>query len=119
MREKLVDTIILDNGIKVEVWDLSRVLAGDRWLVSLEARVDIPLDPEMLPLTPEREKFLQVLHSVFGNKIPYRYKQERHFVDQKEKEGLFQEFIDLLRKNVPISPTRSLPNAWFCPRSES
>jgi len=40
------------------------------------------------------------LHSVFGNKIPYRYKQERHFVDQKEKEGLFQEFIDLLRKNV-------------------
>lgn len=100
MREKLVDTIILDNGIKVEVWDLSRVLAGDRWLVSLEARVDIPLDPEMLPPTPERQKFLQVLHSVFGNKIPYRYKQERHFVDQKEKEGLFHEFIDLLRKNV-------------------
>ena len=100
MGEKLVETITLDNGIKVEIWDLSRVLAGDRWLVSLEARVDIPLVPEILPSSPEKDKFFQVLQRVFGDKIPYRYKQERHFVDQKEKDGLFQEFIDLLRRNV-------------------
>ena len=100
MQERLVDTVELDNGIKVEIWDLSRRLAGDRWLVSLEARVDIPLAPDMLPPTPEREKFFQVLLKVFGGKIPYRYKQERHFVDEKEKDALFKEFISLLNKNV-------------------
>ncbi len=100
MRGKLVEMIGLNNGIEVEIWDLSRVLAGHRWLVSLEARVDIPLTPHMLPPTPEREKFFQVLRDVIGDKIPYRYKQERHFVDEKQKDALFKEFITLLKKNV-------------------
>ncbi len=100
MGEKLVDTITLDNGIKVEIWDLSRVLAGDRWLVSLEARVDVPLRPEMLPSSPEREKLLRILRDHVGEKIPYRYKQERHFVDQRQKDEVFRQFRELLATNV-------------------
>ena len=100
MSGRLVEIIELDNDLKVEIWDLSRVLAGDRWLVSLEARADVPLAPEMLPPTDEREKLLEVLRRVYGDKVPYRYKQERHFVDKREKEALFQEFLGILKRNV-------------------
>ncbi len=100
VQERLVETIELDNGVKVELWDLSRVLAGDRWLVSLEARVDIPLVPDIMPPTPNRERLLRVLRDVFGDNVPYRYIQERHFIDEKDKDALFEEFVTLLKKNV-------------------
>jgi hypothetical protein len=38
MREKLVDKIALDNGLTLELWDRSRQVAGDRWLVCFVAR---------------------------------------------------------------------------------
>ncbi|HDM09653.1 MAG TPA: hypothetical protein ENF92_03950 [Desulfobacteraceae bacterium] len=100
MSGRLVEIIELDNDLKVEIWDLSRVLAGDRWLVSLEARADVPLAPEVLSSTDEKEKLLEVLRRVYGDKVSYRYKQERHFVDKREKEALFQEFLGILKRNV-------------------
>jgi len=86
----------------VEVLDHSRVLAGDRWLVSLEARADIPLDMAQLSALKDKdkEKALQALKKAYGDRIPYRYRQEKHFVDQRERHKVFQEFLDLLKSNV-------------------
>ena len=84
----------------MEVWDHSRVLAGDRWLVSLEARADIPLDMDYLSDLEHKEKALQALKKAYGDRIPYRYRQEKHFVDQRERHKVFQEFLDLLKSNV-------------------
>ncbi len=100
MGGKPVETIKLNNGIVVEVWDHSRVLAGDRWLVSLEARADIPLDMDYLSDLEHKEKALQALKKAYGDRIPYRYRQEKHFVDQRERHKVFQEFLDLLKSNV-------------------
>jgi hypothetical protein len=33
MSEEFVETIVLENALTLEVTDMSRVLAGDRWLV--------------------------------------------------------------------------------------
>ncbi len=104
MEGKLVDTIRLENGLEVEIWDMSRVLAGDRWLVAMEARVKVPFDESALnsgrPLPGGPRTAAKVLREKFGDTIPYVYRQERHFIDQKEKERLFEEFLRLLRKNL-------------------
>lgn len=102
MSGKPVETINLNNGIVVEIWDHSRVLAGDRWLVSLEARADIPLDMTQLPALEDedKEKVFQALKKAYSDKIPYRYRQEKHFVDQRERDRIFREFLDLLKSNV-------------------
>ena len=34
-------TMDLDNGLKLEIYDISRKLAGDRWYVGMVARIDI------------------------------------------------------------------------------
>jgi hypothetical protein len=42
--ENLIKTIVLGNGLILEIYDHSRKVAGDRWLVKMVAKVDIPLD---------------------------------------------------------------------------
>ena len=41
MNEKLIRTIVLGNGLILEIYDYSRKLAGDRWLVKIVSKIDI------------------------------------------------------------------------------
>lgn len=100
MSEKLHETITLDNHLKLEIWDLSRAVAGDRWLVSLEIRIDIPLEIAHLESIPDKEKAFAVLRKAFGEKVTYSYKQEKHFVDEKRKDDVFQSHWERLKDNL-------------------
>ena len=100
MSGKLVEAIVLKNGLKLEIRDHSRLLAGDRWLVSLEAKAQIPLSKAALDSLPDKEKVFRVLRKIYGDSIPYIYKQEKHFVDQGEKDRLFEEFLTIMKQNT-------------------
>ncbi len=100
MPERLIKTITLNNSLTLEIWDLSQVLAGDRWLVNVEARMEVPFlmaQPESLP---DFEDIFVSLKKVYGENIPYRYSQKRHFLDKKEKEEVFQTFLDTLQQDL-------------------
>ena len=43
MDEKLIKTVELKNGLKLDVLDGSRKIAGDRWQVVLKIRINIPV----------------------------------------------------------------------------
>jgi hypothetical protein len=47
--EKLPSRHSLDNGLTLELWDHSRPVAGDRWQLSLEARITIAVEEANLP----------------------------------------------------------------------
>ena len=96
----LFDTIDLENGLKIQLWDLSRKLAGGRWLVSLEIRIDIPLMIENLQVVPEKEKAFSVLRTEYGDRILYTHKLEKHFVEMNRKEKVFGKFMEIVRKDI-------------------
>lgn len=100
MVEQLFKTIGLENGLKLEIWDLSRKLAGDRWLVSLELRVDVPLMEQNLQSLSEKEKALKTLRTRYGDKITYKHKIEKHFVSNEQREEVFLTFMDTARKGL-------------------
>ena len=100
MSEKTVEIISLNNRLEVEVRDLSRILAGDRWLVRLEARAEIPLAREHFDSLPEKEMAFSGLEKALGPRIPYRYTRERHFVAQNDKDPIFHEFLAVFKENV-------------------
>ena len=100
MQEKLIQAIVLDNHLNLEIWDLSRILAGDRWLVCLEARMDISLELKYFDSLPEKEKLFSVMEKIYGPEVPYRYKQAKHFVDQSENDELVHEFIEMMKENL-------------------
>jgi hypothetical protein len=100
MPEKLFETITLENSLDLEIWDLSRVIAGDRWLVSLEARLNVPVEIEHLETLPDKEKIFAILKDTFGREISYRYKQEKFFVDKNQKRDVFQKNLERLKESV-------------------
>lgn len=83
---KLVEVRNLPNGLTLEIWDYSRKLAGDRWLVGMLAQIEVKVGAEHFSAPEMFERFLQET----GGVIYYRYRKERHFVDEKEKNQVFE-----------------------------
>lgn len=100
MRPEPIETMTLPNKLELRIYDRSKKLAGDRWYVELMMEIPVTLTPEILEkLTPNRslaEEFAQEK----GNPFPYRYSKARHFIDEKEKDKIFQEMKeDFLKTN--------------------
>ncbi len=102
MKDKgiIVEKIDLGNGLELCLLDHSRILAGDRWLVSVEARIEVPLSEVYLDGVKDAEHILSILKKGYGEKVDYSYIQEKHFVDQKEKDSIFQQFIRNIKDNL-------------------
>ncbi len=102
MKDKgiIVEKIDLGNGLELCLLDHSRILAGDRWLVSVEARIEVPLSEVYLDGVKDAEHILSILKKEYGEKVDYSYIQEKHFVDQKEKDSIFQQFIKNIKDNL-------------------
>ncbi|MBX6422466.1 hypothetical protein K3767_02525 [Thermosulfurimonas sp. F29] len=83
---RLVEKIHLPNGLCLEIWDYSRKLAGDRWLVGMLAQVAVEPEPERFSSPETYQRFREMTEGF----VYYRYRKERHFVDERERESLFQ-----------------------------
>lgn len=95
MKEKLVKTLDLENGLQLNLYDASRKLVGDRWLVSLIVRMEISvtevLERNGLPSTGNMDE----LKNVLGESVLFEQKRQRIFVDTTEKENVFKEMCDI------------------------
>ncbi|WP_245605476.1 hypothetical protein [Thermodesulfobacterium hydrogeniphilum] len=82
---KMVEKIQLDNGLTLEIWNYSRKIAGDRWLVGLLIQVGV--SPEEVHFS-NREYYQMFLEKTDG-RVYYRYRKERTFVPEDQVESLF------------------------------
>ena len=102
-----IETIKLDNGLELRLWDQSRILAGDRWLIRFEALMDIPIHEKFVPETEDRDSILLLLRQQYGDRVQYRYNMERHFVSEDMKTSLFNDFMRSVREVVAPYLSRS------------
>lgn len=77
---KMLEKIQLENGLTLEIWDYSRKMAGDRWLVGFLAQIRV---------TPEKEDFSNELYYQYFLKntdgsLYYRYRKERTFIPEED-----------------------------------
>ena len=84
---RLVESITLENGLVLEIWDYSRRLAGDRWLVGMLAQITVEAPKEAF----SRQDLYEVFLEEEEGKVYYRYRKERTFVDERERETLFEQ----------------------------
>lgn len=106
--EHLIEILQLDNSLELQIWDVSRLLAGDRWLVSVELRMDVPFQTKTLETLADAEKAIPIFRNIYGEGIPYRHKRERHFVDENERESVIREFVYNTKRD--LIPYLSHPN---------
>jgi len=98
MEGQTIEKIKLDNGLTLELYDRSRPVAGDRWLVSFVACVEVGLKREYFtgPLTPHIP--FEDIRKAVGDKAHYHHEKTRNFIAETEKDevfrGLKERFLD-------------------------
>ena len=95
MNEKLIETIVLKNGLILEIYDHSRKVAGDRWLVKLVSKVDIPIDYLIRNAGESSQLNLNIdeLRKFFNACIRFEQKRERNFISEMEKDTVFNDLL--------------------------
>ncbi len=112
MENEIKDIIELPNGLTLELIDRSRKIAGDRWLVSIAARVEIEIRPENLTEEDLTEEQSKEIRAFAGEKACYNYENQRNFVADSEKNEILNElrerFLDtnLGYLSSPIFPIK-------------
>ncbi len=86
---KHIETISLANGLAVELYDLSRKVAGDRWLVKLLARIPVEVTRKAFEEFSEPDIQFQEYIKSQGSRIYFEQVKERNFIDEKERDELF------------------------------
>jgi hypothetical protein len=95
MKEKLIKTLDLKNGLQLNVYDASRNLVGDRWLVSLIARMEIPVTKVLERYDPQPTENVNEIKGVLGESVLFEQKREKNFVDTTEREIVFKNMCDI------------------------
>jgi len=93
---KIVEKIDLPNNLVLEFHDYSRHVAGDRWLVGLLVRIPIEISEEDFADRPQ-ELYKDFLKEQ-GPVINFELKKERNFIDEKEKDQVFNQMLNELRE---------------------
>jgi hypothetical protein len=97
--EKLFSRHPLDNGLILEFWDQSRPMAGDRWLVVLEARIVIPVGAATLP--PDLKGQEAEISRSLGPEIVFSQRDQRIFIAADEYPATLKEIEARLSTLAP------------------
>lgn len=96
MTQKHIEKIKLSNGLAPDVWDCSRSIAPDTDKVELYVTVTVFLDPAFFTEPIQYE----TTRKFFGENILFEYRNSRTFVPKDDRETIFQQLIDIFRRNV-------------------
>jgi hypothetical protein len=94
MNEKLINTIQLRNRMRLDIFDGSRKLAGDRWLIQLIARMTVPVSEAIFHNSDHSEESIREIRNALGENVLFEQKRERIFIDKSEKDNIFKELYD-------------------------
>jgi len=68
---------------------------GDRWLVSLIVRMDIPVTEALKKDSRQLTESIGEITDVLGDSVLFEMKREKIFIDKTKKETAFKELCDM------------------------
>jgi hypothetical protein len=110
---KIVEEIPLPNHLTVEVWDLSRPIAADTTKVEILIKIKVDLKPSYF-IKPEHFELVQ---KILGPQIFFEYRKERTFVNNCNRDAIFQELLDSLKRDsLPYLSKQEFPGSFAMSR---
>ena len=112
MDTSLLRKIDLECGLELEIFEISRKLAGDRWYVGFIARIEIPIT-YLAGHTDSSEVDIEKMKDTLGETIRFEQKRDRHYIDEKEKDSLLNDLIDnFLEITLPYFSTKDFAKKY-------
>lgn len=90
MKDKLIDEIKLENGLTLELYDRSKRVAGDRWLVSFVACIEVEVRQEYFEGQHAPDLPFDDVRAAVGDKATYRHEKTRNFIAETMKDEVFE-----------------------------
>ena len=99
MEHTLITEETLENGVTLRLFDASRKLAGDRWLVALEACALVPVKENEI-MEDEKTGESISIRLAMGEQISFEQKRERYFIDERHKDSVFNQMLESFRFSI-------------------
>jgi hypothetical protein len=92
---RLIEEIMLANGLKLKIFDLSRTIAAKTVKVEISLQTKIPLKKSYF--TDDQDYTL--VKNTLGAKLAYEHKLERSFVPEENEDSVRDDLINTFKSN--------------------
>ena len=92
--------IELENRQTLEIFDLSRKISADAYVVIMQATMEIKVDPDLFDEGLLSGLTIDEIRGTLGEKVIYEYRLERNFILNHEKDQVLASLVDTFLKNM-------------------
>ncbi len=96
--EQPIRNIPLENGLTLQLMDLSRRVAGDRWNVRVKAAIGISVEDVLSKMKQTHRK--EEIESVLGKEVVFEKEMIRNFIDERERQAVVDQLCRSFLENA-------------------
>lgn len=112
MTDTIIKEIRLENEQTIVLFDQSRKISADAWVVIMRASMEIKVTPDLFKHEPLTNVTYEQIRQTLGEKVVYEYRLERNFIMDHEKVAVLDALVDTFMKNMG----RYISNPRFAPK---
>ncbi|MCP3875343.1 MAG: hypothetical protein GY699_19585 [Desulfobacteraceae bacterium] len=92
--------IELENNQTLVIFDASRKIGADAYVVILKAVIDIKIERQLFSDDPLSDFKYQDILATLGDSVTYEYHAERNFIMDHEKGAVFENLVKTFLDNL-------------------
>jgi len=90
----------LENNHVLEIFDDSRKIAADAYVVIMTAKMQIPVKKTLFSTQDVSDEMFETILGILGSPIVYEYRLERNMIMASEKDGVLDHLVSSFLENM-------------------
>ncbi|MFH1020570.1 MAG: hypothetical protein V1782_08200 [Pseudomonadota bacterium] len=117
---EIIEQRSLENDMTLTVYDQSKKMAGDRWLIKIICEAELPVDDGFFSRVPEADLDLQSeIQEKMAGSVKFSATKERTFIAETERAALVELMVaDILTNMVTYLNKPGFPEKLFARKYE-
>ncbi len=116
----IIEQRSLENNMTLTVYDQSKKMAGDRWLIKIVCEAELPVDEGFFSRLSEADLALQAeVREAMAGSVKFSATKERTFIAETERATLVKRMVaDILTNMVAYMNRPEFPERLFARKYE-
>lgn len=100
MDEIIIKEMELDNHQTVKLFDLSRKIGADAYLVAMAARMNVIMEKKLFTEDQMNGISFDEMVEKLGSNVQFEYKDERNFIMAQDKDSVLQNLVNTFMESM-------------------